>query len=96
MRSQPTLIQARAAPASQQNAAQSVQAVVPGAINNGDAIKGKIAGVKVFVAADPKSKVVFTMKPGEEVVFLGEEKSDYLKVQGADGEGWVDKRLMRK
>ena len=87
VRNQPSLVQARAAPVSQQNAAQSVQAVVPGAINNGDAIKGKIAGVKVFAIADATSKVVFTMKRDEEVVYLGEEKSDFLKVHGADGEG---------
>ena len=99
VRNQPSLIAARAAPVSQQNAAASVQAVQPpqpGAINNGDAIKGKIAGVKVHAAADPKARVVFTMKRDEEVVFLGEEKSEFLKVQGADGEGWVDKRMVRK
>ena len=99
VRNQPSLIAARAAPVSQQNAAASVQAVQPpqpGAINNGDAIKGKSAGVKVHAAADPKARVVFTMKRDEEVVFLGEEKSEFLKVQGADGEGWVDKRMVRK
>ncbi len=50
----------------------------------------------MFAGADPKSKIVFTMKRDEEVVYLGEEKSDYLKVQGADGVGWVDKRMVRK
>jgi hypothetical protein len=39
--------------------------------------------------------VVFTLKKEEEVVFLGSEKNGYLKVQGASGEGWVDKRLIK-
>ena len=99
VRNQPSLIAARAAPVSQQNAAASVQATPPpdpNAIRNGDAIKGKIAGVRVHAAADPKARVLFTMKRDEEVVYLGEERSDFLKVQGADGEGWVDKRMVRK
>ena len=81
------------------DAAASVQATPPpdpNAIRNGDAIKGKIAGVRVHAAADPKARVLFTMKRDEEVVYLGEERSDFLKVQGADGEGWVDKRMVRK
>ena len=33
-----------------------------------------------------KTTFDFAMKRDEEVVYLGEEKSDFLKVHGADGE----------
>jgi hypothetical protein len=38
---------------------------------------------------------VFAPKLDEEVVFLGEERDGFLEVQGASGECWVDKRLMK-
>ena len=92
IRTQPSLIASTATPVSQKNAADSVQA---NAFRSGDILKGKIGGVKVLASSDSAAKVVFTLKKEEEVVFLGSEKNGYLKVQGASGEGWVDKRLIK-
>lgn len=92
IRTQPSLIASTATPASQKNAADSVQA---NAFRSGDILKGKIGGVKVLASSESAAKVVFTLKREEEVVFLGSEKNGYLKVQGASGEGWVDKRLIK-
>ena len=78
---------------SKQNATQSVQA---NAFNSSDPIKGKLAGVKLVATANSGGKLVATMKREDEMVFLGEEMNGFLKVQGADGEGWVDKRLVVK
>jgi hypothetical protein len=92
IKNEPSLIASKAVDASSQNAANSTEA---NAFSMGDTLKGKIAGVKAF--ADPKAggKVLFALAKDEEVVFLGEDKNGFLKVQGANGEGWVDKRLMK-
>jgi len=78
---------------SKQNATQSAQA---NAFNSGDLIKGKIAGVKLVATVNSGGKLVATMKREDETVFLGEVRDGFLKVQGADGEGWADKRFAVK
>lgn len=64
------------------------------AANSGDVMVPKIAGVKVMKTASDAAAVVATLQRGEEVVYLGEEKDGFFKVQGAGGEGWVKKALM--
>jgi hypothetical protein len=92
VRNQPSLIVSAPTSASAQNAAASVQA---NALRSGDTLRGKIAGVRVLAQSNGGAKLVFALKREEEVVFLGEERDGFLKVQGASGEGWVDKRLMK-
>jgi curli biogenesis system outer membrane secretion channel CsgG len=62
---------------------------------NGDAISGKI-NIKLYSQASKTSKVVATIPKGEEVIYTGEEKNGFLSVQGNEGEGWVEKVLIRK
>ena len=94
VRNQKSIVAPTAAPVVAQNAANSVQA---GAVfNSGDTLSPKIPGVKIFESALNTSKVVAPLKRDDQVVYLGEEAKDFLKVQGADGEGWVDKKLMKK
>jgi len=92
IKNEPSLIASKAVEASSQNAANSTEANSFGA---GDTLKGKIAGVKAFADAKAGGKVAFSLAKDEEVVYLGEEKNGFLKIQGANGEGWVDKRLMK-
>jgi hypothetical protein len=97
IRSQPSLIVARASPASVANAAASVQAPQPkppGAFGSGDVIVPKIAGVRVFAGPASTTKPVLTLKKGDEMVFLGEEKDSFVKVQTSNGAGWVDRNLV--
>jgi hypothetical protein len=56
----------------------------------------KIPGVKVFQQPLATSSVVTTLKRDDQVVYLGDENKEFLKVQGADGEGWIDKKLVKK
>jgi len=93
IRNQPSLIASTAGPASTANAASSVRA---NAFNVGDTLQGKIAGVKVLASANDGGRVLFSLKKGEEVVVVAPDKNGFLKVQGANGEGWVDQKLMRK
>lgn len=64
--------------------------------NDGDVLAPKIDGVKLLGTPSATGKLVASLKKSDEVVFLGEEKDGYLKVQGSAGEGWVSKSLVSK
>ena len=64
--------------------------------STGDVIVPRIPGIKIFEDANSNSKQTGALKKDEQVVYLGEEKNGFVKIQGADGEGWVDKRMMKK
>ena len=94
VKNQKSIIAPTAAPVSSQNAANSVQAGQT--YSGGDTLSPKIPGIKIFELSMNTSKVLATLKRDDQVVYLGEEKNGFLKVQGADGEGWVDKNLIKK
>lgn len=93
IRNNPSLVQAKAGIASQQNAAASVQA---GAAAEGDVMMPKIAGAKVLKLPRDGAAELQTLAKSDEVLYLGEERDGYLKVQAPRGEGWVKKVLLRK
>jgi curli biogenesis system outer membrane secretion channel CsgG len=63
---------------------------------DGDVISPKIDNVKLLAEPKDGSKVVGTLKSTDKLVYLGEEKDGFLKVQGSDAEGWVKKALIKK
>jgi hypothetical protein len=64
--------------------------------NEGDVLYPKIDNVKVYADAADAAKVTAQVKKTDELVFLGEEKDGFLKVQGSSAEGWVKKTLVAK
>lgn len=66
------------------------------AFESGDAIMGKISGLKIYSQPNKTSKVVASLAKGEEIIYTGIEKNGFLSVQGNDGEGWVEKILIKK
>ncbi len=62
----------------------------------GDAVSGKIAGLKIYAQPNKTSKVVSTMGKGEEVIYTGKDQGGFISVQGQDGEGWVEKVMVKK
>ncbi len=64
--------------------------------NEGDVVVPKIDNVKLLSDSKNAARVVASLKKGTELVFLGQEAEGYLKVQAADGEGWVKKTLVSK
>ena len=92
IRDNPSLVQARAGSASQANAAGSVKA---GAGQAGDVYVPKISGVKAYRTA-AEGAVVATLGKSDEVIFGGEEKDGFLKVETASGTAWVKSIMMRK
>jgi len=93
IRNNPSLIQAKAGVASQQNAAASVKA---GAANAGDVMMAKIAGVKVLKAPSDGAGELMSLTKTDEVLYLGEEKNGFAKVTSPKGDGWVKVVLLRK
>ncbi|HEX2012551.1 MAG TPA: CsgG/HfaB family protein [Roseateles sp.] len=93
IRNSPSLIKARAGEAAQRNAAGSVQA---NAAAEGDVMVPKIGGAKVLRQPRDGAAELQTLARTDEVLFLGEERDGFLKVQAGKGEGWIKKVLVRK
>lgn len=93
VRDNPSLIQAKAGPASQANAAASVKA---GAASAGDVMMAKIAGVKVLRGPADSAGVLMSLSKTDEVLYLGEERNGFAKVTSPSGDGWVKAMLLRK
>ena len=93
MRNNASLIQAKASPASQANAAASVKA---NAANSGDVMVAKIAGAKVLKGPADGAPVLMSLTKADEVLYLGEEKNGYVKVTSPKGDGWIKEVLLRK
>jgi len=62
----------------------------------GDVLAPKIDNVKLFATPADGATATATLKKTDELVFLGEEKDGYVKVQGSTAEGWVKKSLVAK
>lgn len=62
----------------------------------GDIVLPKIAGIKLLGLPSETGRVIAALKKTDELIYLGEEKGDFLKVQGSDSEGWVKKSLVQK
>jgi hypothetical protein len=62
----------------------------------GDVLTPKIDNVKLLASPADGARAAATLKKTDELVFLGEEKDGYLKVQGSVAEGWVKKTLVAK
>mgnify|MGYP006277764543 CR=1 FL=1 len=93
IRNNPSLIAPTASPASQANAAASLQA---DAGAPGDVMVPKIAGAKVLREPKDGAPEVQTLSKMDEVLLLGEERNGYVKVTASNGDGWVKKILLRK
>ena len=92
IRDNPSLIQARGGAANQANASSSVKA---GAGQAGDVYLTKIAGVKAYRNAS-EGPVLATLGKNDEVIYGGEEKDGFMKVETGSGTGWVKAIMMRK
>ncbi len=92
VRDNPSLIQARSGAANQANASASTKA---GAGQIGDVYLPKIAGVKAYRTA-AEGAVVATLGKSDEVIYGGEERDGFMKVETGSGTAWVKSIMMRK
>ncbi len=65
------------------------------AYNEGDVLSPKI-NIKLLGTPTDGGKVVASLTKEDDMVFMGEEKDGFLKVQASAGEGWVKKALVSK
>lgn len=65
-------------------------------MESGDVLQVKIKGVKLYSEASKKAKVLATLDRGDELIYTGQEKAGFIFVQSGEGEGWVEKILVRK
>lgn len=94
IRNNPSLVQAKATPASQANAKASVRAGA--AFDVGDVVYPKIAGVKVHKKADEGSAVVARLSKDSEALVSSTEVNGMVEVETADHKGWVSASKVRK
>nr|WP_298725029.1 SH3 domain-containing protein [uncultured Steroidobacter sp.] len=64
--------------------------------NEGDTIVPKLGNLKVYSSPSDTSKTVATLSKGEEMIFMGEERDGYLKIESSNGGGWVRKVLVTR
>lgn len=62
----------------------------------GDVVSPKIDNVKLLAEPKDGAAAAATLKKGDDLIFLGQEKDGFLKVQGSAAEGWVKKVLVAK
>lgn len=65
-------------------------------IKSGDTIVAKMDKVKVLKEANKKSAKLVQLSKTDEVIYMGEEQNGMYKVTTSEGEGWVDKLLVKK
>lgn len=63
--------------------------------NEGDTLVPKIA-TKLYATPAESGKVVTPLNKGDEMIFTGEEKNGFLKVESGSGAGWVKKILVTR
>ena len=65
--------------------------------NEGDTIVPKIGNVKLYrLARRQRARPSRRCRKGDEMIFMGEEKDGFLKVESGNGGGWVKKVLVSK
>lgn len=65
-------------------------------IKSGDTVVPKMDKVKVLKEANKKSAKLAQLSKSEEVIYMGEEQNGMYRVTTSEGEGWVDKLLVKK
>jgi hypothetical protein len=64
--------------------------------NEGDTVVPKLGNLKVYSSPSESGSTVTTLSKGEEMIVMGEEKDGFIKVETANGGGWVKKVLVTK
>jgi len=64
--------------------------------NEGDVIVPKISNVKVYSMPVDSAGTVATLSKGDEMIFMGEERNGFLKIESGSGGGWVKKMLVTR
>lgn len=66
------------------------------ALQAGQAMVGKISGIKVYTQPSKSAEKLMMLGKTDEVIYMGEERDGLYRVTTQKGEGWVDKLLVKK
>jgi len=62
----------------------------------GDVVAAKVDNIQLLANPASGAAVLATVTTADQLVYLGEEQNGHLLVQGADGQGWINKLLVEK
>lgn len=63
---------------------------------SGDILVPKVDKIKILKEANKKSAKLISVSKSEQLVYMGEEQGGMYRVTTSEGEGWVDKLLVKK
>jgi hypothetical protein len=64
-------------------------------IEVGSIFKAKIAGIQLYSQPNKSSSTIARFGRDSEMVFTGGDENGFIKVQSAEGEGWVEKIMVK-
>jgi curli biogenesis system outer membrane secretion channel CsgG len=64
--------------------------------NEGDVLRGKLAGTKLLSQPAESGRVVATLGKTDEMIYMGEEQEGFISVETSKGSGWVKKVLVTR
>lgn len=62
----------------------------------GDALIGKLSGVPIYRQPSKTADKLIQLAKADTVIYMGEERDGLYRVTTSQGEGWVDKLLVKK
>ncbi len=68
----------------------------PTALQPGDVLIGKIPGIQVYRQPSKAAHKLIRLTQTDTVIYMGEEHAGLYRVATSQGEGWVDKLLVKK
>jgi len=77
-------------------ASAETNAASTGTLAAGDVVAAKIDNIQLLTSPETGADVLSTVTAADQLVFLGQEQNGHLLVQGADGQGWINKLLVEK
>ena len=66
------------------------------ALQPGDALIGKLSGIPVYRQPSKAADKLSQLSKADTVIYMGEERDGLYRVTTTQGEGWVDKLLVKK
>lgn len=70
--------------------------VTPSVLQAGDTLTGKIPNIHIYREPARNAPKLTVMAANDAVVYMGEERDGFYRITSSQGEGWVDKLLVKK
>ena len=81
---------------SNQSQTSQINLQTAGELQAGDVLISKINKIKLFKEPSKKSDKSGILTRGDEMIYVGEQANGFYKISANNGEGWVEKILVKK